>query len=189
MQFCEFSGKRGKGKVLLICSQNEDLMTQYYYTDGKERYGPFTMDQLRERNITSETLVWKEGMADWLPANKLNELDELLKPSEGFSSQVPPPFITPLATEPPPKNWLVESILVTILCCLPFGIVGIIHATKVESFWIAGQREAAFKASREAAKWVKIALIVAVVGWVLYFLALFLGILAGIGFGGGGLPQ
>ena len=27
-----------------------------------------------------------------------------------------------------PKTWLVESILVTLFCCLPFGIVGIVNA-------------------------------------------------------------
>ncbi len=28
----------------------------------------------------------------------------------------------------PPKNHLVEAILVTLFCCLPFGIVGIVNA-------------------------------------------------------------
>lgn len=170
------------------CSQNEDHMTQYYYTDGKERYGPFSIDQLRERNITADTLVWKEGMSDWLPAKRVSELDALLMPSEGFSSLAPPPFVTPSPTDPPPKNWLVESILVTLLCCLPLGIVGIINATKVESLWITGQREASLKASQDAAKWVKIAFFSGIVVIGLYLLLMVFGVLAGIGFGGG-LPQ
>jgi len=33
----------------------------------------------------------------------------------------------------PPKSWLVESILVTLFCCLPFGIAGIVNASRVES--------------------------------------------------------
>ncbi|MES2882212.1 MAG: CD225/dispanin family protein, partial [Bacteroidota bacterium] len=37
-----------------------------------------------------------------------------------------------------PKNWLVESILVTIFCCLPFGIVGIVNAAQVNSKFAAG---------------------------------------------------
>lgn len=56
----------------------------------------------------------------------------------------------------PPKTWLVESILVTIFCCLPFGIVGIVNATKVESLFYAGQLEASQRASRDAGKWTKI---------------------------------
>ena len=41
----------------------------------------------------------------------------------------------PLVTQP--KNWLVESILVTIFCCLPFGIAGIVFASQVNSKFAA----------------------------------------------------
>ena len=57
----------------------------------------------------------------------------------------------------PPKSWLVESILVTIFCCLPFGIVGIVNASRVESRYYAGDIEGAMRASQEAGKWTKIA--------------------------------
>ena len=60
----------------------------------------------------------------------------------------------------PPKSWLVESILATIFCCVPFGIVGIINATKVESRFYAGDIAGAKEASAEAAKWAKIAFFV-----------------------------
>lgn len=53
----------------------------------------------------------------------------------------------------PPKTWLVESILVTILCCLPFGIVGIVQASRVESAFYANRFEEAERASREAKRW------------------------------------
>ena len=39
-----------------------------------------------------------------------------------------------------PKTWMVESILVTILCCLPLGIVGIVNAAKVNSLYSAGSK-------------------------------------------------
>ena len=157
-------------------------MAQYYYTDGKERYGPFTLEQLRERNIKADTLVWKEGMADWLPARQVTELESLLSPVEPFAP-APPPFVAQGPMGTPPKNWLVESILVTILCCLPLGIVGIIHATKVESLWNTGQRDAALKASQEAGKWVKIAFFSGIVVIGLYILLMIFGVVAGIGAG------
>ena len=37
-----------------------------------------------------------------------------------------------------PSTYLVLSILVTIFCCLPFGIVGIVYASKVENWSLAG---------------------------------------------------
>lgn len=160
-------------------------MAQYYYTDGSERYGPFTFEQLRERNITPETLVWKEGMADWLPARQVPDLQSLhASTAESFAAS-PPPFTSTGTVNPglPPKNWLVESILVTILCCLPLGIVGIINATKVESLWNSGQRDASLKASQEAGKWVKIAFFSGIVVMGLYILLMIFGVVAGIGAG------
>ncbi|WP_419184195.1 DUF2752 domain-containing protein [Xiashengella succiniciproducens] len=44
-----------------------------------------------------------------------------------------------LKFQQPPKTWLGESILVTIFCCLPFGIAGIVNASKVESRFYAGE--------------------------------------------------
>ena len=38
----------------------------------------------------------------------------------------------------PPKNYLVESILVTIFCCMPFGVVGLVFAAQVNSKFEAG---------------------------------------------------
>lgn len=74
------------------------------------------------------------------------------------------------SNELPPKTWLVESILATVLCCLPFGIVGIINAAKVESNWYAGRKEIALKASSDARKWTMIAFYCGIAGIVLYIL-------------------
>ena len=54
------------------------------------------------------------------------------------------------------ENWLVEAILVTLLCCLPFGVVGIIFAAQVNTKQQAGDNEGAEKSRREAAKWTKL---------------------------------
>lgn len=78
----------------------------------------------------------------------------------------------------PPKNWLVESILVTLFCCLPFGIVGIINAANVNTKWTAGDFEGAERASAEAKKWTKIGFIVGIIVIVAYFIFLFT---AGVG--------
>ena len=40
---------------------------------------------------------------------------------------------------PQPNNYLVWAILVTIFCCLPFGIVAIIKANKVNTLYAARQ--------------------------------------------------
>jgi len=70
----------------------------------------------------------------------------------------------------PPKTWLVESILATIFCCLPLGIVGIVKATQVESKFYAGAVDEAMQASKDAAKWTKIAFFVGIGLGVLYII-------------------
>ena len=50
----------------------------------------------------------------------------------------------------PPKNWLAESILVTIFCCLPFGIVGIVNASQVNSRFASGDYDTALTAFHSA---------------------------------------
>lgn len=65
------------------------------------------------------------------------------------------------ASVPPIPNYLVWSILTTIFCCLPFGIVSIVHAAKVDGLRAAGDIPGAMDASRKAKNWA----IWAVAGW------------------------
>ena len=68
------------------------------------------------------------------------------------------------------ENWLVEAILVTLLCCLPFGVVGIIFAAQVNTKQQAGDMEGAEKSRREAAKWTKIGFWIGIAAIILYIL-------------------
>lgn len=71
---------------------------------------------------------------------------------------------------PRPKNWLVESILVTIFCCLPLGIVGIVNAAQINGRYDRGDYEGALDASKQAGKWTKIGFGIGVAVIVLYLL-------------------
>lgn len=77
---------------------------------------------------------------------------------------------------PPPKNWLVESILVTIFCCLPFGIVGIVNAASVNTKYAAGDYAGAQEASASAGKWTKIGFFIGIAGIVIYAALMVLGV-------------
>lgn len=65
-----------------------------------------------------------------------------------------------------PKTWLVESILITILCCLPFGIVGIVNAAKVNSLYDQGLYDESIRVSKNAKKWAMFGLI----GGIIYLI-------------------
>lgn len=44
-----------------------------------QQAGPFSFDQLVQKGISPETLVWKQGMADWTPAWKVEDLKAVLE--------------------------------------------------------------------------------------------------------------
>ena len=48
-----------------------------------QQAGPFSFDQLVQKGISPETLVWKQGMADWTPAWKVEDLRAVLEAIEG----------------------------------------------------------------------------------------------------------
>lgn len=70
----------------------------------------------------------------------------------------------------PPKNWLVEAILTTIFCCLPFGIVGIVFASQVNAKFAGGDYAGAEQASKDAAKWTKISFFIGIAQVILWIL-------------------
>lgn len=89
----------------------------------------------------------------------------------------PPP---PGGLAAPPDNKMVWSILVTLFCCLPFGIVAIIKSSEVNNKWAAGDVAGANASAAEATKWIKwsvitgiVVAVIVVILYVLVFAALF----------------
>ena len=87
--------------------------------------------------------------------------------SGGGGYDAPPPIGGPAAAGPP-DNKLVWSILVTLFCCLPFGIVAIIKSAEVNSKWSAGDVAGANQSAADAGKWIKWSVIAGVLVAVIY---------------------
>ena len=94
-----------------------------------------------------------------------------------LSAGAPPPPPPSSSYAPPPTqqipNYLWQSIVVTLCCCLPLGIVGIIFAAQVNDKLGRGDIAGAMESSRQAKMfcWIAFGL-----GLVLYILlALFYG--------------
>ncbi len=85
-----------------------------------------------------------------------------------------PPQQTPYV-----PNYLVQAILVTLFCCLPFGIVAIVFAAQVNGKLAAGDYEGAVYASNQAKLWCWVAFGIGLVGGLLYMALMVLGVLAG----------
>ena len=90
--------------------------------------------------------------------------------------------------EPPRKmpNYLVQSILVTLCCCLPFGIPAIVFAAQVNGKLAAGDIQGAIDASNKAKMWSWIAFGLGITASVLGFL---LQVIAGVLSSGPGMHR
>lgn len=52
-----------------------------------------------------------------------------------------------------PKTYLWESILVTFLCCVPMGVVGLFYAASVSTYYHRGDIKEAMRKSQSARTW------------------------------------
>ena len=70
-----------------------------------------------------------------------------------FSPGSDPDYGTQSAYPPQVPNYLVQAILVTLFCCVPFGIVSIVYAAQVNGKVALGDIEGARRTSRSAKNW------------------------------------
>jgi hypothetical protein len=75
------------------------LSVQYYYADGDVQKGPFEKQDLAAQGVAPDTLVWREGLAEWQRAGSLAELKDAIGASPAPERSREPDEI-PLAPEP-----------------------------------------------------------------------------------------
>jgi predicted secreted protein len=68
-------------------------------------------------------------------------------------------------------SYMVQSILVTLFCCIPFGIPAIVNASQVETKVRLGDLAGALESSRKARLWCWWAFLPSAVAVGLYFVA------------------
>ncbi|MDE6272548.1 MAG: CD225/dispanin family protein [Muribaculaceae bacterium] len=68
-----------------------------------------------------------------------------------------------------PSTYLVWSVVMTLLCCLPAGVVAIIYSCQVSSKFYAGDFAGAMRASERAQIWIIISFVLGVMVNTLYF--------------------
>lgn len=144
-------------------------MNKYFYSDGQQSFGPYGLEELRAMSVVGpSTKVWCQGMADWADASTVDEM------GDWFVATPPPIKVVIQGNEPQtieihtnqsggqaineqkppiPFSWLVPSIIATVCCCVPFGIVGIVYAAKVDTRYNQGDYQGAQAAADSAKTW------------------------------------
>jgi hypothetical protein len=86
------------------------MSEQFYIAENGQQTGPFTIDDIKSKNIQQDTLVWTEGLDNWTKAEHIPLLKEVLRAippplpnteAKTTNQQVPPP---PAPTPPPISN-------------------------------------------------------------------------------------
>ena len=75
---------------------NTSPTSSWFYAENQERKGPVaftTLQSLLSQGLPASSLVWTEGMAEWLPASSIPELVSQTAPSPGASSPYAPPSV------------------------------------------------------------------------------------------------
>jgi TM2 domain-containing membrane protein YozV len=97
----------------------------YHIAAGSGQQGPFTVEQLRGMGLRPETLVWGEGMPQWVPAGQVAELQPILSsitPVPGTPMPAPVGYAAP----PPPNPSEAGSKKIAAgLCGILLGGLGI----------------------------------------------------------------
>ncbi|MGC4016668.1 MAG: GYF domain-containing protein [Luteolibacter sp.] len=132
---------------------------QWYYSKNGTQLGPISTEDIKAKlgsgEISATDLVWKEGMADWVPSSQVGELrtsvatPEVIpaapgavsplpaQPSPYAPSSAPGPTATPSAIPGQPVSQgmaigsMVCGILALLTCCLwclsgPLAIVAVV---------------------------------------------------------------
>ncbi len=144
------------------------MAEMWYYSSNGTQIGPVSEDELlrkfRAGEVNASDLVWKDSMIDWVALGHVPELQSagvsaMVPRHETFNGNVPlpqPPARTGHHQVPQVPTYLWQAICVTFLCCLPFGIVAIVYASKVDGLLAQGDTAGAMTASKTARLWVNL---------------------------------
>ena len=53
-------------------------MTSYFIHDGNQKTGPFTLEEVKQKGIEEDTMIWFDGLPKWTEAKNILELNEAI---------------------------------------------------------------------------------------------------------------
>lgn len=131
-------------------------MKKYYIYDGQEQKGPFSLEELKTKSISHNTLIWYEGIENWVEASQVEELKPLIT-NLNTTPPAPPPIsktVTPHTYtqkhSPNKKNTAYIVLSVFGLMIVLFSIIGYISEQKKRRLELLKISEEQARAKEEA---------------------------------------
>lgn len=145
-------------------------MDKYFYLNSdNQQAGPVFPTEFSRYGISETTMIWKQGMPNWMRAGQIPELSQYFRPTP------PPPVGGYIGGNNPkpikPDNNMVLAVLSTLFCCLPAGIYSVIQASKVNGLYNSGNYAEAQRMADDAKKWAGISAILGLIAFAIGFMA------------------
>lgn len=155
-------------------------MSNWYYVNANgQQVGPVSLESLAGAGLTPNTMVWTDGMSQWVTAGSVQQLSHL------FGAVPPPPggyhqqgyqnpgyqqhgYQQPVGVRP--NNNMTWAIISIFLCTIG-GIVATIYASKVNDLWARGDYQGAQESANTAKTWCIISTVTGALGCVGGFLS------------------
>ncbi|MDG2525122.1 GYF domain-containing protein [Stenotrophomonas sp. HITSZ_GD] len=125
-------------------------MSEWYYAEGnRQRIGPLPDENLvelyRSGRIGLDTLVWREGLAQWRPLSDFADELALPAPADGHPPPLPfgaaapgaaaaPPTPTPVAPRKGLSGCAIVAIVLAVVGVLSLAVIGILAAIAVPAY-------------------------------------------------------
>lgn len=131
-------------------------MTRFYIHTNSKAEGPFTIEDLKEKEITKYTPIWHEGLSDWMPAEHVPQLKSLWADSRSpfiYKPATPPPFdkFGYEETLSPRKQVEVAKVYRSNLFWFSIGLLIIVAVVALGYNYFTGNSDASRNATSEAA--------------------------------------
>jgi hypothetical protein len=151
-------------------------VAQYEVRRGSEQFGPYDHETLfnyyREGRVVATDEVREVGAAHW------QTMQQFSQPQGMTPQSMPPPGMPPQGMAPPTgqvaqpvhvqRMSLAGPILVTLFCCIPFGIVSIVYAAQVNSKASVGDVAGAEESRGKATMWMWLGFGLGLAGTIIY---------------------
>lgn len=146
-------------------------MKIWIHIDGAQE-GPYTLEELPLDRMTDQTPVWYDGLSDWTVAGKAPATAHLFQlKNDSFSEEkeshqneyveLKPEQVRSQSKEVKkcPPTFFAWSIILTLICCNPVGIIPIVTGFYTRSRWHNQNFESARKLSNITEWWVMITIV------------------------------
>lgn len=154
---------------------------KYSISRNGQVIGSYSEEEIRgyiqQGRIIGSDYALPEGGQQWIPVSQLS----FSAPAPAAPGAPPPPSASAAgmgSNRTKPNSYMVQSILVTLFCCLPLGIAAIVYAAQVDSKYNAGDYTGAQDASKKASMFSWISFGIGLVGVLGYGVLMAVGAMA-----------